>query len=790
MAQIKRYDGSDWEPLEELKRYDGTKWEALTTAALNLSGGRLRMKAVTVNATATSQSAANIRRGRTTIQKYNPRSSQFPFAEFWVHFQALLRDNASSPLSSSPMSPFRVHNRTLSLRDWPVSSSLQGSVSGHTFRGKVILLSRLMWNILTLPTGGASGFSGQGGVSGQQDIRGCGSIPSLGSNRGRWHQCIGTPVLGTQSVKWSNRENRPRIIQTVHNLRNAVTIQIGYRPFSGTPRSDNGKGLLTGWTYLPKETFEAHQVGFDVAGSVKFEVLGWRRIITRYLPSEIRGSGVYIRVRAYQRTRANSDDPIYFVYRGTPWSYSNYLYPMSNTEFAEPETPQGIDPGAAPTPPPRPPVQGGGTPPNVVPPSAGDTGDDTGASDPTTLTGGTEEPNERPGGAPTTGTGSPGADGYDPTAPDSTPPTTGADVAGAPDRPENLKIAFRRSGNSVIATPTADGATKFRARARWGGGTWSIPSPTNDGNTFRYSTGTKTYGIPTGGTQLEVELYAQSADGIVTGPAIFGYRVPAAAAVKPTALKAAFQRSGNRIIVTPSATNGVTFRARGQFGNATRYGAWSVPSPANSGGFYQYSTGTRTYGIPTSATRFKFELFARSSGGLSTGPAYFDYDIPAMDATTGPGNPDEAPPDDVEVDPTENAPDPTTPTLETAGEVVDPEETSIEDLEEEGEKPQTTGSGEITAPRVSGNQPTYQVEIARQTFDIGAISPDNWTATELDIGAGTAVPTSLKFICGGRNRGDPHSNYNDVTMWPNPRNTPARDQTSSVILIALYEPRA
>ena len=788
MAEIKRYDGSDWESLEELKRWDGTKWEALTTAALGLSGGGFAIKAAVVNLRGSLPPLIRGKR-KPGIVKYNPQSTQFGSIQNWVDWFAATRPD---PLSNDRMRNARVHNKVLSLRDWPFASA--GTIPGsHVFRGRVILVTRLMWDVLTLP--GGSSIRGQGGVSGQQDIRGCGTPPVpttyLDPRNAPWYQCIGSPVLGTQSVKWSNRENRPRIIQTVHNLRNAVTIQIGYRPFSGTPRSDNGKGLLTGWTYLPKETLEAHQVASDISGSTQqFEEIGWRRIITRYLPAEIRGSGVYIRVRAYQRTRKSPPSFTTFVYRGTTWSYSNYLYPMSNTEFAEPETPRGIDPGAAPTPPPRPPVQGGGTPPNITPPSAGDTGDDTGASDPTSVGGGTEEPNERPGGAPTTGTGSPGADGYDPTAPDSTPPTTGADVAGAPDRPKNLKISFRRSGNNVIATPTADGATKFRARARWGGGTWSIPSPTNNGNTFRYSTGTKTYGIPSGATQLEVELYAQSADGIITGPAIFGYRVPAASAVKPTALKAAFQRSGNRIIVTPSATNGVTFRARGQFGNATRYGAWSVPSPANRGGFYQYSTGTRTYTIPTGATRFKFELFARSSGGLSTGPAYFDYDIPAMDATTGPENPDEAPPSDVEVDPTEEAPDVVTPELEDAGEVVDPEVTSIDDLEEEGERPQTTGEGELVARRTTGNQPTYGVQIANQTFEFGIIFANDWQAQELNLGETTAAPTSLKIICGGRESSDPFPNYEDVCMFPNQRNTPANLQTSSVWLILLYEPRA
>ena len=233
--------------------------------------------------------------------------------------------------------------------------------------------------------------------------------------------------------------------------------------------------------------------------------------------------------------------------------------------------------------------------------------------------------------------------------------------------------------------------------------------------------------------------------------------------VRPTNLRVQFQKSGNNIIVTPSATDGVRFRTRGRFGS----GQYSIPSPPNTDGrYFAYRTGTHTYGIPTGATTFRVELFAISSDGATTGPAYFDYNIPADPAppTEPPKEPDVAPP----------PPPPPAPVTEQPTE---------EEVDNPTDVPEDRrGQGEVVQETLVGSQPGINIEIARQTFQVGAVNPDNWETYWMDIGT-TTPPTTIKFIGTGRSSG----NYNDLTMWPSPNYSANSWDWRSVYLVLFYE---
>ena len=278
--------------------------------------------------------------------------------------------------------------------------------------------------------------------------------------------------------------------------------------------------------------------------------------------------------------------------------------------------------------------------------------------------------------------------------------------------------------------------TTYRTRARWDGGTWSTPSPRNTAaGTIAYSSNrTRTYGIPTGGRTIDVELRALGSNGLTAGPIIRSYTIPTVPTTPeiPSNLMVAFRTTATTVIATPSGTNAVTFRTRARWDSGT----WTVYSPSATG----WSTSSRTHTIPSPRpTTLTFEVTARSATGDTAGPQTFDYTLPALPDPP----PEEPPPPDPEPEPA----------------------------------PETT----------VGNQPLLDVEINNQSFELGPLNPDDWESWLIDLGRTASEPTSLKFVAHGRESTDPHPGYEDVTMWPTRNFTDNSYEWSSVMLICLYD---
>ena len=181
-----------------------------------------------------------------------------------------------------------------------------------------------------------------------------------------------------------------------------------------------------------------------------------------------------------------------------------------------------------------------------------------------------------------------------PDPPTEPPPTP------APTAPTGLTVNFTEPASgatriniTVSAVPSA--GTTYRTRARWDGGSWSVPSPRNaaDG-TFAYSTNTaRGYGIPTGARTIDVELRARGSNTLVGGPVIRSYTLPVAGPtpIIPSNLMVAFSAPGTSVLATPSGTNAVTFRTRARWDDGT----WTSYSPSATG----WSTSRRTHVIPS-----------------------------------------------------------------------------------------------------------------------------------------------------------------------------------------------
>ena len=346
--------------------------------------------------------------------------------------------------------------------------------------------------------------------------------------------------------------------------------------------------------------------------------------------------------------------------------------------------------------------------------------------------------------------------------------------------PTNLRVRFtlNTARTRLTIAPTAMNAGNgFRMRIEWDGGQFSLPTPRNRGGLFRFQTGSFTVDVPDGAEEARVEIYAEHTTLALLGPAYFDYTLPAP---PPSNLRASFAQANNQITVTVTGDDYHQGRGRARFNG----GAWSTPSPTDSGGNRRHRSGTFVYGIPTGATTMDFELYAVNEDGLEVGPAVFPYTIPATAPTT-PTTPvaPTAPPPEV-IPPTEPEPvAPTTPAPTAPITPVDPGGGEV------GPAPTVPEPGpeEVDEPVVLiANQPSLEMIMASQRFSLGAVNPDNWNIYFGNVGR-VSPPTTIRFICGGRTAGDEHQDYNDVTMWPSPDLSSASAEWVSVYVALLYE---
>ena len=109
------------------------------------------------------------------------------------------------------------------------------------------------------------------------------------------------------------------------------------------------------------------------------------------------------------------------------------------------------------------------------------------------------------------------------------PPPTEPDEPPAPPpvviRPSNLRVGWQESGNDIIVIPSATNGVTFRTRARFGSGSYSLPSPPNQGRFYQYSTGNRRYRKPSGATTITVELFARSSGGGGNRPRVFHHQL-------------------------------------------------------------------------------------------------------------------------------------------------------------------------------------------------------------------------------------------------------------------------
>ena len=335
--------------------------------------------------------------------------------------------------------------------------------------------------------------------------------------------------------------------------------------------------------------------------------------------------------------------------------------------------------------------------------------------------------------------------------------------------PSNIRVVWALTDTTLTANLSGTNASGFRTRGRWGTRAWTTPSPADSGGQRRYRTGAHRFTRVTGERSFRLEVWATNTDGIETGPLFFNYLIPEGA---PTGLTARFDKTGDVITVTLGGQNAVAFRTRGRFDQRD----FGVPSPADStDGQRRHRTGTHRYVVPAGgADVLTLEVYAVNRSRVEAGPAIFLYSIPDGDSVGQPQPPSTAAPPPV-------APTPGPEEPETPGET--PTEPAPVTPEPEAPDP---GGGEVFTPVLVENQPSLSFRVNGQTFDVGAVDPNDWQVFFFNFGD-VAVPTRIRFTCSGRESGAEHLDYDDVTMWPSPTVSPESARRSSVMLAVFYE---